>query len=360
MLINLITAWKEGILPNLLNENKEAKGPIVAQSSFQFDVSPQVVFVKNINTRNNAAYYGDLPTVLLQPEEQKIYEQTLAQLHTNKNFYNGNQILLTGAVYDTTNNTLYLEAVRVDYAFLVALEKMKAVNATESQLHGKHFFKTGVMAPFISKDDKVSIIARKDKWSLRSVAAGFLECDGSNHLLANLITETALKEADEEFALDRNKHRRLEFNGLPTIASISFRDAIGMSMTPTIEFVTPIKLKQDADFILFIMNNNEATHAHEHATGSAKSVPIAANERESASHFINQKPPGNFLYGPVLHACAAQVNQGMSLAHRISGIPTSRFYPIGIFKPTPQKTLQDNSTEVEAATNLLLKRHGRT
>lgn len=356
MLINLITTWKESILPGVLNENKEAKDPVVAQSSFQFDVPPQIIFVKDINTRNNAANYGDLPTVQLQPEEQKVYEQTLAQLRTNKNFYNGNQMLLTGAVYDTTNNMLYLEAVRVDYAFLVVLEKMKAINAEASQLHGKHFFKTGVMAPFISKDDKVSIIARKDRWSLRSVAAGFLECDGNNHPLANLITETASKEADEEFVLDRNEHRRLEFNGLPTIASISFRDAIGMGMTPTIEFVAPIQLKEDADFILSVMNNNEATHAHEHVPGSAKSVPVAANERESASDFINQKLPGNFLYGPVLHACAAQVNRGMSLAHRIAGIPTSRFYPIGIFKPTPQKTLQDNST-VEAI-SLLLKREG--
>jgi hypothetical protein len=58
-----------------------------------------------------------------------VYDQTLAQLMTNKNFYNGNQMLLTGVVCDTSNNTLYLEAVRVDYAFLVALEKMKAVNA---------------------------------------------------------------------------------------------------------------------------------------------------------------------------------------------------------------------------------------
>lgn len=345
MLINLITTWKESILPSVIDENKETKDPLVAQSSFQFDTPPQVVFVKDIAIRSKADLYIDLPTLSLKTEEQEIYNQTLAQLSQNINFYNGKQILLTGAVYDTSNNTLYLEAVRVDYAFLVALEKMKSVKAEGSQLLGKHFFKTGVLVPFISNDNKVSIIARKDKWSLRSVAAGFLECEGDNHPLANLIVNTALKEADEEFAVDHDNKRILEFNGSPTIASVSFRDAVSIGATPTIEFVAPIQLKANADFIISAMNNNKATHAHEHQAGSAESIPLAARERESASRFINKKLPGNFLYGPVLHACAAQVSPQTSIAHRITGIPTSRFYSIGIFKPAPQKTLLDNSTE---------------
>lgn len=348
MLINLITAWKDNALPEILNESKlseekDAQRPVVAQSSFQFDIPPQVVFVKNLHTREEAAHYGNLPTVPLQLEEQKIYDQTLDQLRKNKNFYNGNQMLLTGVAYDTSTNILYLEAVRVDYAFLVALEKMKAVKTDESVLQNKDFFKTGVLAPFVSKDNKVSIITRKDKWTLRSVAAGFLECDDEAYPLNNLITETASKEADEEFVLDRSGQRRFDFVGSPTIASISFRDAIGIGMTPTIEFVAPIRIKQDANFILSIMNNNEASHAHEHVAGSAVSVPVAADKREIASHFMSQKLPGSFLYGPVLHACAAQVNQGMSFARRIAEISDSRFYPVGIFKPTPRKSLPDYS-----------------
>lgn len=346
MLINLLTVWKEGILPSVIDENKEIKDPLVAQSSFQFDTPPKIFFVKDIAIRSKkAARYIDLPTLTPTAQEQEIYNQTFTQLSKNEKFYNGKQILLTGAVYDTSNNTLYLEAVRVDYVFTVALEKMKALKAEGSQLLGKHFFKTGVLAPFISNDNKVSIIARKDRWSLRSVAAGFLECKGDNDPLANLVVKTALKEADEEFAVDRDNNRILEFNGSPTIASVSFRDAVGMGTTPTIEFVAPIQLKANADFIVSAMNNNKATHAHEHQAGTAESAPIAARERESASRFINKKLPGNFLYGPVLHACAAQVSPQTSIAPRITGIPTSRFYPIGIFKPAPQKTLLDKSTE---------------
>ncbi len=129
-----------------------------------------------------------------------------------------------------------------------------------------------------------------------------------------------------------------------------------MGMTPTIEFVAPIRIKQDANFILSIMNNNEASHAHEHVPGSAVSVPVAADEREIASHFMRQKLPGSFLYGPVLHACAAQVNQGMLLARRISEVSDSRFYPIGIFKPTPKKSLPDYS--VADNVSYLKKKHG--
>jgi hypothetical protein len=346
MLIDLITIWKNGPLRQILDDNKndskEEKKPVVAQSSFHFDASPQVFFVKDLRTQSKAYRYGDLPTVPLQPEEQKIYEETLKQLSTNSGFYNGRQMLITGAIYDTTKNVLYLETVRVNYAFLVALEKMKQIKAVESVLHTKVFFKTGVMAPFISRDNKVTIIARKDKWQLRSVAAGFLECKNETDSLTDLIKNTALKEADEEFGVDRAGYRRLNYAGSPTVASISFRDVIGMGMTPTIEFIAPIQVKQDADYVLRIMDNNTASHAHEHIPDTARNIPLDYDERPAASSFMSQGLPGSFLYGPVAHACAQQVNSGMPVASRMAGIPHSRFYPIGIFKPVPGKALTDH------------------
>lgn len=340
MPINLLTAWKESALPEILSENKETK---VAQTSFQFDIPPKVVFVKNLHSQKQARRYGDLPTVILKAEEQKIYDQAFAKLSANPNFYNGKQMLLTGVIYDSTSNILYLEAVRVDYVFLVALEEMKKAKVEGSALAHKDFFKTGVLAPFVSSDDRVSIVTRKDKWNLRSVAAGFLECKDERHSLMDLIRETASKEADEEFVHDRNGRRRLDFDGLPFIASISFRDAIGMGMTPTIEFVAPIRIKQDARFILSVMNHNEASHAHEHVPGSARNVPVDLNGRAMASEFMREKLPGNFLYGPILHACSSKTNPEMPFARRIAEISDSRFYPIGIFKPAPQKALTDHS-----------------
>lgn len=345
MLIDLIAAWKNVPRREILNDSKEEE-PVVAQSSFQFDVSPQVVFVKDLHLQSQARRYDNLPSVPLQPAEQKMYDEALKHLSSNANFYNGKQMLLTGAVYDTAKNRLYLEAVRVDYVFLVALEKMKQIKAPGSALHAKDFFKTGVLAPFISSDNKVAIIARNDKWKLRSVAAGFLECEDETSLLTDLIQKTARKEADEEFAVDKANYRRLDFTGL-SIASISFRDAIGMGMTPTIEFVVPLQAKQDANYILRIMNNNTASHAHEHVPGSAFSVPLDSNERQNASDFIKSAVPGSFLYGPVTHACAYQVNfnSSMLIAGRMAGIPHSRFYSIGIFEQAPRKTLRDDSTD---------------
>lgn len=342
MLIDLIAAWKNVPHREILNDinSNEEKELVVAQSSFQFDVTPEVFFVKDSHTGSKAYQYGNLPTVSLQPEEQKIYDETLANLSKNPKFYNGKQIVLTGAVYDTEKNILYLEAVKVDYVFLVSLEKMKQASAPGSVLYTKNFFKTGVLAPFVSNDNKVTIIARNDKWKLRSVAAGFLECKDEAHSLINLIQTTALKEADEEFAVDRTGNRRLDFAGL-TIASVSFRDAVGTGMMPTIEFIAPIQVKQDADYVLRIMNINTASHSHEHVANSAFSVPLASSERGTASHLIAQGLPGSFLYGPVIHASAVQVNSNNLVASRITGIPYSRFYSIGVFKSSPQKALTD-------------------
>src|SRR3990167_2550656 len=333
MLVNLVAAWKEGVLPNIVSENKKTQGLCVAQSSFQFDTPPNVIFAKDLKSLAPATQYQDLLPVDLLPEEKVIYQQGFTRLSANKNFYNGNQMLLTGAVYDTDNNTLFLEAARVDYVFIVALEEMKKANIPGSALN-KEFFKTGVLAPFLSKDNKVPLVTRKDKWNLRSVAAGFLECEDSHHSLVNLIETTAIKEAEEEFILGKTGLRRLAMVESPTIASISFRSILGTNMIPTIEFVAPILMQNDADFILDVMNHNEAAHAHEHVSGSAALIPVEGSERGKADEFLQKKLPGNFLYAPVLHACAIQANtDSMLFSHRLPNVANSRFYPIGIFKP---------------------------
>ena len=347
-MFDLTKAWKDGVLPGILNERKlregkETQSLSIPQSSFQFDVPPQVVFVEDLHAREAVTVYGDLPAVPLQPEEKKIYQETLIQQRKDKNFYNGYQMLLTGVVYDTATNTIYLEAVRVRYAFLVALAKMKAIDAKGSALQHKVFFKTGVLAPFISKDQKVSIMIRHDKLKLRSVVSGFLECRNKASVLTGLIPITARKEADEECALDHLGRRRLDFVGLPAITSISFREGIGKGATPTVEFVAPVAVAHDAGFILSVLNSNEAPDAGDHLPGSAVIVPVEADEREAASRFMRQRFPGNFLYGPVLHACATQVNPKMSLAPRIPELSDSRFHSMRMFKPAPEKPIPNSS-----------------
>src|SRR5579862_543593 len=167
---NLITIWKEAILPNIVSENAVSepnKTNYAAQSSFQFDIPPRVLFVQDMKTKTPAREYKDLPTLILQPAEQEAYKQALDEFakkvkkyeelsqelkKTNIRPYNGKQMLLTDVVYDVQANILYLEAVRIDYVLLSSLEKIKQFKAEGSLLQDKVFFKTGVFAPFISKD----------------------------------------------------------------------------------------------------------------------------------------------------------------------------------------------------------------
>ncbi len=356
MRIDLIAAWQDGLKPVILQATQDKEEPVIAQSSFQFDASPKVVFVGDSRTQSPAQYYRDLSPVALTSEEQMVYDEVFFRLSENPKFYNGKHILLTGVMYDTTENTLYLEAVRVDYVFVAALGKIKQINSTGSALQGKTFFKTGVLVPFISSDDKVTLIARADRLKLNSVAAGFLECDDDETLLSSLLRTTVLKEADEEFAVDGNTGgRRLHFTG-GGIASISFRESRDAgAMTPTMEFVVPLQAKEFGTDILGLMNANTASHAYEHIPYSAWSVPLYRNERLAASQLIKQARPGSFLYAPVVHACAQRVNHGMPLANQMSGVQSSRFYPIGIFNPAPRKALTEPRVEESVSSPLLTK-----
>lgn len=340
MLINLIQLWKQSrdqTPPEHLN---------TPQSSLHFDTPPRIIFLSNLATMTKAFCYQDLPVVLLKPAEQVIYQQKLNTL--SYPLYNGNHILLTNIVYDTVSHTLYLEAVRVDYAFLLALKDMQKLNENASALQ-RDFFKTGVLAPFITKDDKVPIMARNDKWQLCSVAGGFLECHSLQENLSDLIIKTAIREAEEEFVLDKNGQKRFDFASSPRITSISFREDFQPGSLCTMEFIAPVEVNSDADFIVSIMNNNEAQDKHEHITGTATSISIRADERNQAIQFLNKHLPGNFYYGPVLHACAQHNNSGTIFAQRLPQVTQSRFFHARMFH-TQIKGLKHHTKDKDGGT----------
>src|SRR5580704_18076128 len=92
------------------------------QSSFEFTESPNVIFVKNISTLDPADFYDDLPGIDLTKEEEEsrlkvIKEQKILNTH----FYDGDQMVITAVVYNESTNTIYLEAKKVPYSFIVAL-----------------------------------------------------------------------------------------------------------------------------------------------------------------------------------------------------------------------------------------------
>lgn len=98
------------------------------QSSFEFKEPPHVVFVESTST--------------LKPTD----------------------------FYDDSSNTIYVEAKKVPYSFIVTLSNKKFPD--DSPLYQLNLFKTGVLAPFISRNGMFMLLQRA-ALGLYSVPSGF-------------------------------------------------------------------------------------------------------------------------------------------------------------------------------------------
>ncbi|HHS8465342.1 TPA: hypothetical protein ACTUXY_003342 [Legionella pneumophila] len=96
-------------------------------------------------------------------DEQKI---------KNPRFYDGKQMVIMGVTYNESANTLYLEAKKVPYSFIVALRNKKFPG--NSILYQLNFFKTGILAPLITRNG-MSMLLQRAALGLYSVPGGFLE-----------------------------------------------------------------------------------------------------------------------------------------------------------------------------------------
>ncbi|MCC5015891.1 MULTISPECIES: hypothetical protein [unclassified Legionella] len=316
-----------------------------AQSSFQFKKSPNVVFVKSVKTLAPANLYDDLPAVTLTDEEETarllVVEE---QKKKNPKFYDGQQMVITGVVYDEVANTVYMEAKRVPYSFIVALSSKKFPE--QSELYKQSFFKTGVLAPLVTTNGK-TVLMQRVQLGLYSVPGGFLEAHDVEKRLnfadgRNLVVETAKSEVTEEIAgIAGKKELRFDFSE-PEITALSFRRTAGNPIG-TVEFVAPVQAKCHSAYISeCVIPKNLAKDAREHSTNHAV-IPLDSQDREALLTTLLSGPgilPGAVLHLPVVLSLASKENAGamIPLPRRIPN-SGSIAWPLSIFSAKPEKPL---------------------
>jgi hypothetical protein len=314
------------------------------QSSFEFIESPNVIFVKNISTLETADFYDDLPEVSLTKEEEESRLKVVdEQKIKNPRFYDGKQMVITGVIYNESINTLYLEAKKVPYSFIVALSNKRF--SEDSILYKLSFFKTGVLAPLITRNG-MSMLLQRAALGLYSVPGGFLEAHDEEKRLnfhngSNLVVETAATELKEELVgVKATDKLRFEFSK-PKISSISFRKT-GANPIGTVEFVAPSYADCHSSYLQQVFLTNEAADASEHTT-QHELIPLDSQERNTLLAKLLTGSvilPGASLYLPVMLSLTRLENQTRMIALP-RAIPNSLSiaWPLSIFTAKPMKSI---------------------
>lgn len=342
MLIDLLSNWEQFIEPSL--KQAQATQPksgqriddAFVQSSFEFAKPPRVIYVKNQQDLIPAMTYDELDEVPLTPEEGAVVAATRDKLAANNpKFYDGDQLIINGMLYDDARNLLYLSAVRVKYSFIRALSLRDFPEG--SPIYQQRFFKTGVMVPFITRNESMFLIERA-RDGFYSSAAGFTEplAEYNNALTTDkydLVTYTAIQEAKDEFLVDATTGQLRVNASIPRLTSVSLRT---MAAVGTIEFVAPCWVDCHSSYMISIIENNRAKDADEH-TKRWVQVPLDSQWRDDAIKVLAAGPqtyPGAFLYCPMIASSAFHANRSLSsLVSQTMPHSRTRVYPCHLFKP---------------------------
>lgn len=323
------------------------------QSSFEFQDPPNVIFVKNIASLEPADFYDQLPEITMTAEENnarlKFVDEQVAK---NPRFYDGKQMVITGVIYDDSTNTIYMEAKKVPYSFIVSLSNKKFPE--NSPLYQLTIFKTGVLAPLITRN-ATSILLQRAALGLYSVPGGFLEAHDEEKRLnfydgRNLVTETAITELKEEIVGIKGTDKlRFDFSKTQ-ISSISFRKT-GANPIGTVEFVAPSYANCHSSYLQQVFLTNSAKDAHEH-TSQHELIPLESGNRDALLTTILTGPvrlPGASLYLPVALSLTRLENQDSRMIALPRAIPNSSSvaWPLSIFKATTEKPLSICDKEPE-------------
>lgn len=375
-MLNLISLWSntielnpatKSLLQNYPSDTKQAAINFdrdTIQSSFEFKEPPHVVFVESTRTLKPTDFYDDLPEISMSLEENaarlKVVEEQVAK---NPRFYDGNQMLIADIVYDDSTNTIYVEAKKVPYSFIVTLSNKKFPDV--SVLYQLRLFKTGVLAPLITRNG-MSMLLQRAALGLYSVPGGFLETHGEEKRLnfydgRNLVIETAESELKEEIVGIKGTNKlRFEFSK-PQITSVSFRKT-GINPIGTIEFVAPTRVNCDSSKLRDVFLTNWAKDAYEH-TLKHEVIPLDSQARdELLSKLLTGclRMPGSSLYLPVALSLTRLANQNSCMMDLPRAIPNSSSvaWPLGIFKASPTRSLslrdkEDDSERYREGFNLI-------
>lgn len=319
--------------------------PLFVQSSIAFEAVERVVFVKSKHSLTGVSFYEELPVLSLEKEELFAVEALSETLRKNPSFYDGDHVLAKEVLYDSESKVIYLEAVRVSYSFLVALQQKKFPE--NSPLYHLDLYQVGVIVPFVTEDDAVFLMERNGPFKLYSAAAGFLEPRGDRKALEtekeDLVVYTAEKEAIQEFLGSHSspEESRIGFER-PYIASLSFRET--KTGIGTIEFMMVMRLSCDREALKAILRDNQASDKQEH-TGNFHEITLRSEERREAIQFLKLRKSGSFLYDPILLAASFDRDKSFFPTH----LPGSRTgaMPVEAFMPGISRRLTLRSKEEE-------------
>ena len=350
-MLDLISLWNATVIQNSTAEQSSRHYPSdtkqgainfdrdTMQSSFEFQDPPNVIFVKSVTTLEPADFYDDLPEIMMTTEENDARLKFVAeQAVKNPRFYDGNQMVITGVVYDDSTNVIYMEARKVPYSFIVSLSNKKFPE--DSSLYQLTVFKTGVLAPLIARND-TSILLQRAALGLYSFPGGFLEAHDEEKRLnfydgRNLVTETAITELKEEID-------KLRFDFFKTqISAISFRKT-GTNPIGTVEFVAPSYADCHSSYLQHVFLTNSAEDAHEH-TSQYELMPLDSQERDALLTTTLTGPvrrPGTSLYLPVALSLTRLANKDSYTMASPRAIPNSSSvaWPLTIFTAKPTRSL---------------------
>lgn len=359
--IDLIATWLNKIQPELARSvyPREVSGVAAAfdaktqQSSFEFEEPPHVLFVADKTSLALVDDYQNLPVLALTHEEQNAVKRTLEAQQDKPGFYNGDHIIITAAIYDRSNNTVYMEARKADYAFLLTLRNQGFPR--DSHLYRMRYFQTGVMCPLITEDDSLALMQRT-QLGLFSQVGGFLEpINGKINFPGggDLVSRTASKKIEEELALVADtKEQRFSFNP-PQISAVSIRMTDGRCVS-VIEFIAPARVNIKVDRLQFDIKNNSAKDAKEH-TGTSVVVPLTSEKRDLLLKIalVGQAVlPGQPLFLPMLLSACRIANTDNFLPRSVPMHSTIAI-PVSALFPRPQTRFSNFSFIDDAITQLI-------
>ena len=354
-MLDLIRLWEntstqrtelEQLSRSYTNETKQAAINFDAnttQSSFEFTEAPKVIFVKSISTLESADFYDDLPDISLTEAEEEARKKLVEeQKNKNPRFYDGKQMVITAVIYNEDANSIYLEAKKVPYSFIVTLSNKRFPE--NSALFQLNFFKTGVLAPLITRNG-MSMLLQRTALGLYSVPGGFLESSDAEKRLnfhngSNLVVETAEKELKEELVGRKDTDKlRFEFSK-PQITSISFRKT---GTSPIVEFVAPAYADCHSSYLQEVVLTNQAQDAGEH-TVQHMLIPLDSRARNTLLEKLLTGPVklrGESLYLPVALSLTRLENQDSSIMDLPRAIANSSSvaWPLSIFTAKPVRSI---------------------
>lgn len=350
MIIDLFEMWKGPLIKkqaSLVPEKIESYSDGVMASTFDLPENVKIVFIADKKKFTPVFNYEELPEVRLTEEEQEIVHQTAEEIFKQKPPFNydGDHILLSGVLYDTEKNTLFIEAKKAKYSLLTGLTRKKF--AKESPIWEQDLYGAGAVVPLITKDGN-TVLLQSNKFNNFLTVAGFVQAkEPSTKLMdestgLSLIEQTAKEELMEELLADEDLQPRIDVDKF-SVSTVSFRKPQGGR--GFVEFFIGAELNCKLAQLERVIQTNVAPDHNEH---SGKYVPIDLNSENRGDVYekwSKVSPGGRDLYPTTVRVASRLFNKSYYGDQTQQFMPVARIesFPISFFKPVLRRSLKDNS-----------------